>query len=63
MTLHDLISDFSRLEYLEFCAEQDISGDSAQEMSWFVAKYQDDYEWIEEWIEQFRGEKNDTVDD
>jgi len=55
--LHDLISNFSRIEYLEFCAEQDISGDSAQEMSWFVSKYQDNYEWVIQWINEFRGEE------
>ena len=57
MTLHDLISNLSRIEYLEFCAEQDISGDSAQEMSFFIAEYKDNYEWIEEWINEFRGEE------
>jgi len=57
MTLHDLISNLSRIEYLEFCAEFDISGNSAQEMSFFVAQYQDDYEWIEKWINDFRGEE------
>ena len=57
MTLHDLISNLSRIEYLEFCAEHDILGDCAQEMSFFVPKYKDDYEWIEEWINEFRGEE------
>ena len=57
MTLHDLISNLSRIEYLEFCAEFDISGNSAQEMSFFVAQYQDDYEWIEKWLHDFRGEE------
>tara|TARA_R100001377_G_scaffold84590_1_gene68495 strand:+ start:236 stop:412 length:177 start_codon:yes stop_codon:yes gene_type:complete len=57
VTLHNLISNFSRLEYLEFCAGQDISGDSAQEMSWFIVEYEDDYKWIEEWIVKFRGEE------
>jgi len=57
MTLHDLISNLSRIEYLEFCAEFDISGDCAQEMSFFVAQYQDDFEWIEKWINDFRGEE------
>ena len=57
MTLHDLISNLSRIEYLEFCAEFDISGNSAQEMSFFVAQYQDDYEWIEKWINDFRREE------
>ena len=56
-SLHDLISNFSRIEYLEFCAEQDISGDSAQEMSWFVSEYQDNYEWVIQWINEFRGEE------
>ena len=55
MTLHDLISNLSRIEYLEFCAEHGILGDCAQEMSFFVAEYKDDYEWIEEWINKFRG--------
>ena len=53
--LHNLISNLSRLEYLEFCAEHDILGDCAQEMSWFIAEHKDDYEWIEEWINNFRG--------
>ena len=57
MTLHDLISNLSRIEYLEFCAEHGILGDCAQEMSFFVAEYKDAYEWIEEWINQFRGEE------
>lgn len=57
MTLHDLISNLSRIEYLEFCAEHGILGDCAQEMSFFVAEYKDDYEWIEEWINEFRGEE------
>ena len=57
MTLHDLISNLSRIEYLEFCAEHDILGDSAQEMSWFIAAHQNDYAWIEEWINKFRGEE------
>ena len=57
MTLHDLISNLSRIEYLEFCAEHGILGDCAQEMSFFVAEYKDYYEWIEEWINEFRGEE------
>ena len=57
MTLHDLISNLSRLEYLEFCAEQDIPAEDGQAMAEFVGRYQDDYEWIEEWINEFRGEE------
>ena len=57
MTLHDLISNLSRIEYLEFCAEHGILGDCAQEMSFFVAEHKADYEWIEEWINEFRGEE------
>ena len=57
MTLHDLISNFSRIEYLEFCAEQGIRGDSAQDMSFFIVQYKDNYGWVEEWINEFRGEE------
>tara|TARA_R100000008_G_C3456937_1_gene102203 strand:+ start:324 stop:521 length:198 start_codon:yes stop_codon:yes gene_type:complete len=55
--LHDLISDLNRIEYLEFCAEIGILGEDGQAMSEFVYKYKDDYEWIEEWIRNFRGEE------
>jgi len=57
MTLHDLISNLSRIEYLEFCAEFGICGDSAQEMSFFVGQYQDDFEFVIQWINKFRGEE------
>jgi hypothetical protein len=57
MTLHDLISNFNRIEYLEFCAEIGILGEDGQAMSDFVGRYQDDYEWVEEWINEFRGEE------
>ena len=57
MTLHDLVSNFNRIEYLEFCAEIGILGEDGQAMSEFVSKYQDVYEWVEEWIRNFRGEE------
>ena len=57
MTLHDLISNFNRIEYLEFCAEIGILGEDGQAMSDFVGRYQDDYKWVEEWINEFRGEE------
>jgi|GEM_PF-7127745 len=54
MTLHDLISNLNRIEYLELCAKFEINGDSAQEMSWFVAEYNNDWEWVQAWLEEFR---------
>jgi hypothetical protein len=54
MTLHDLISGFDRIEYLEFCAFTDICGEDGQAMSELVGRNKDDYEWIIEWVEAFR---------
>jgi|7_EtaG_2_1085326.scaffolds.fasta_scaffold03300_7 hypothetical protein len=56
--LHNAISNLSRIGYLEFCAEFDIGGEDAQEMSWFISKsYRDSEVW--EWLEE-NGNKSNT---
>jgi hypothetical protein len=56
--LHNAISNLSRIGYLEFCAEFDIGGEDAQEMSWFISEsYRDSEVW--EWLEE-NGNKSNT---